>query len=278
MEKLSVLLVTGVVTMEHRWRQTNQQLLQLLESTGRFHVRVTEDFRGCTDETLANYDVVFLNYDGKEAITAPYQRWGETAENALLHFVSRGGGVVFYHSSICLDSALPEEFMRLCGTYIPAAKGRRYPSDQFVMTLSDEAHPITQGLPKETFLINDDFLAGAVTSPGAEVQVLATVFDDLETYRRSPNFPPAHQPVEIPDGDLSKMPGVNQNQPVCWINHYGQGRVFVFTLGHAMETLGRVPYMTMLVRGTEWAATGQVTLNPPDRSGERRLRPWPYYG
>ena len=29
--------------------------------------------------------------------------------------------------------------------------------------------------------------------------------------------------------------------------------------------------------GVEWAATGEVTLQGPDRRGERRFLPWPYY-
>jgi hypothetical protein len=35
--------------------------------------------------------------------------------------------------------------------------------------------------------------------------------------------------------------------------------------------------MTLLVRGVEWAATGEVTLGPPVRTGEARWRLWPYY-
>lgn len=27
----------------------------------------------------------------------------------------------------------------------------------------------------------------------------------------------------------------------------------------------------------EWAATGRATILSPDRSGEKRLIPWPYY-
>ncbi len=33
----------------------------------------------------------------------------------------------------------------------------------------------------------------------------------------------------------------------------------------------------MLQRGVEWAATGAVTIEGPDRRGERRFLPWPYY-
>lgn len=277
MKKISVLLVTGIVTIEHKWRKINQRLLTLLESTGMFHVRITEDFRGCTEETLANYDVIFVNYDGKEFIKGEYIRWGKTAEESLMRFVKKGGGLVLYHSSACMSGEMPNEMLRLWGIHVPSPGGRRFPSDQFVMELTEVDHPIIRNLPRETYIINDDMLAGARIHPEASVQVLATVFDDLEVYRKAPNFPPAHQPVDIPDGDLSKMPGVNQPQPVCWVNHYGRGRVFGITLGHEQETLGRVTFLTMLVRGTEWAATGEVTLEPPDRSGERRLRPWPYY-
>ena len=35
--------------------------------------------------------------------------------------------------------------------------------------------------------------------------------------------------------------------------------------------------MTLLVRGVEWAATGEVTLGPPERTGAARWRVWPYY-
>lgn len=278
MDKLSVLLVTGVVTIEHRWREVNEKLVTLLESTGRFHVRVTEDFRGCTEETLSNYDVVFVNYDGKKTITSDYERWGETAEDALTKFVGNGGGMVIFHSTVCLDDAAPDELRKLWGLYLADSTcGRRCPTDQFVMEIADEEDPITKGLPKETFIINDDLLAGSGIHPEANVKVLATVLDDLQAYRDAPVFPLPHQPIVIPDNDLAKMPGVDKPQPVCWTNLYGAGRVFGMSLGHAQETLGRVTYLTMLVRGTEWAASGQVTLDPPDRTGENRLRAWPYY-
>ncbi len=33
----------------------------------------------------------------------------------------------------------------------------------------------------------------------------------------------------------------------------------------------------MFPRGVEWAATGEITLSGPDRRGDRRFLPWPYY-
>ncbi len=44
-----------------------------------------------------------------------------------------------------------------------------------------------------------------------------------------------------------------------------------------METVGRVEYVSLFCRGAEWAATGNVTIEIPGRSGDNRLIPWPYY-
>ena len=48
------------------------------------------------------------------------------------------------------------------------------------------------------------------------------------------------------------------------------------SIGH-WEALDRFNFITMLVRGTEWAASGKVTLGKPDRSGDNRLKLFPYY-
>ena len=107
------------------------------------------------------------------------------------------------------------------------------------------------------------------------MHALCSVFDDVENYKVL-GFPPKHHQVDIPDGDLTKMPSVNQYTPVIWKNLYGGGRVFATSLGH-WEALDRFNFITMLVRGTEWAATGKVTLGRPDRSGDNRLKLFPYY-
>src|SRR3954470_6449233 len=79
--KLRALIITGQNTASHDWRATTPVLRKLLEETGRFEVRGTEDFRGSGPETLAPYAVVIVNYnDGKK----PELRWGERAEKALI--------------------------------------------------------------------------------------------------------------------------------------------------------------------------------------------------
>jgi hypothetical protein len=107
-------------------------------------------------------------------------------------------------------------------------------------------------------------------------QVLLTVFDDVESYRRA-GWPNAHTPVVIPDGGLEALNGMNADQPLAWVNEWGSGRSFCVTLGHDWDTFRKLPFMTLLVRGVEWAAIGEVTLGPPERTGAARWRVWPYY-
>jgi type 1 glutamine amidotransferase len=44
---------------------------------------------------------------------------------------------------------------------------------------------------------------------------------------------------------------------------FGKGRVFHTTLGHDINALSSVDFVVTLQRGTEWAATGQVTQRVP---------------
>ena len=90
MEKLNILLITGIVTDEHT-PLMNPMIRYMLESTERFKVKITEEFTGCTAETLKKYDAVFINYDGKESIETPFVNWGKTAEEALYEYVNGSG-------------------------------------------------------------------------------------------------------------------------------------------------------------------------------------------
>jgi type 1 glutamine amidotransferase len=44
---------------------------------------------------------------------------------------------------------------------------------------------------------------------------------------------------------------------------YGKGRIFHTTLGHDVPAISCVGFIATLQRGTEWAATGDVTQKVP---------------
>src|SRR5262252_6966030 len=53
--RIQALIITG--QDKHPWRETTPYLREILNRTGKFEVRVTEEFHGATAETLAPYDV-----------------------------------------------------------------------------------------------------------------------------------------------------------------------------------------------------------------------------
>jgi type 1 glutamine amidotransferase len=92
--KIQVLILTGQHV--HPWKETTPVLKQILEDTKKFEVRINEELRGMGPETLANYDLVVINYYNRGA----KERWGERAEGALQSFVASGKGLVIYHLAL----------------------------------------------------------------------------------------------------------------------------------------------------------------------------------
>src|SRR5262249_41455438 len=63
--------------------------------------------------------------------------------------------------------------------------------------------------------------------------------------------------------DKSKS-GTGEHEPMIWTVAYGKGRVFHTPMGHDAEAIRCVGFVATVQRGTEWAATGKVTLPLPD--------------
>ena len=152
---------------------------------------------------------------------------------------------------------------------------RPRPWGEALLRTAEPRHPITEGINETWTVTGDDILVGVQMYEGA--QVLLTTFDDLEAYEKAPVWPMSHYPVDIPPEGIAALPGINTDQPLAWINEYGAGRSFTITIGHDIDTFRRIEFIRMFPRGVEWAATGEVTLTGPDRRGDRRINPWPYY-
>lgn len=240
--KLQALIITG--QNGHDWRGVEAPLRKALEDTGRFEVRITEEFRGAGPETLAPYDVVILNYYGARR---PELRWGERADTALLNFVRSGKGIVIYHFSVAAFEGW-EDFEKMCGGNWRPGFGHHSAAHDFTVEIKDPDHPITKGLKKSFVQPNDELYANLKWQPSGTYQVLATAYDDHALYGGK-----ARQPT----------PGPGLNQPMLWTTGFGQGRVFVDALGHDAPAVSTPAFVVTFTRGTEWAATGQVTLPIP---------------
>jgi len=229
--KIQALIITG--QNGHDWRATTPVLRKILEDTGRFEVRVTEEFRGAGPETLAPYDVVILNYYDKNA---PDLRWGQRPEQALLDYVKSGKGVVVYHFSTAAFNGWAE-YEKLSGGNWRPKNGHHSPKHDFNVDIKDADHAITRGL-KSFRHTNDELYANLKWQPAGTYHVLATSWDDHKLYNN------AKQPT----------PGDGLDHPILWTVDYGKGRVFVTALGHDAEAMKSEGFVTTFARGAVWAA------------------------
>lgn len=99
-------------------------------------------------------------------------------------------------------------------------------------------HPVTRGLPRRWLHAADELYA-RLRGPGERMTVLATAWSD-----------PANQ-------------STGRHEPQLLAMDYGRGRVFHTTLGHDATGLASVDFVVTFQRGTEWAATAEVTLPAP---------------
>jgi len=245
--KLAVLIVTG--QNGHNWRGTTPLLRKALEDTGKFEVRVTEEFRGAGPETLAPYDLVVLNYFERGR---PELRWGDKTNAAFLDYLRSGKGVVVYHFSMAAFDGWTD-YEKISGGNWRPNNGHHSAPHNFVVDVKDQEHPITKGLKLSFPQANDELYANLRWQPAGSYHVLATAYDDHALYQASRTDSRAPQPLE----------GAGANEPMLWTVDYGKGRVFVTALGHDVEQVQTPAFTTTFARGAEWAATGKVTLPIP---------------
>ena len=242
--KIQTLIIAG--QNRHDWKATTPILRKQLEDTGRFEVRVVEEFRGAGPETLAPYDLVVLNYDNKNQDAL---RWGDRAQNALLDFAKSGKGVVVFHFAVAAFVGW-DDFERMAsGTWRPN-NGHHSAGHDFTVKVTDPDHPITRGLKLEFPQPKDELYSNLKWHPESKHKVLATAWDDHALYGGK-----ARQPI----------PGPGIDQPMLWVQDCGKGRVFTTVLGHDGPAVSTPAFIVTFTRGAEWAATGNVTLPiPPD--------------
>lgn len=219
---------------------------------------------------FSNYDVVISNFGHGAA------DWPESTQSEFVKYMKAGGGFVSIHAA---DNSFPawREYNEMIGLggwggrnetdgpYVyyndegevvrddsKGGGGGHGPQHEFSIVVRDDEHPITKGLPAE-FMHTKDELYERLRGPGLNMKILATAF-------ASP-----------------KYKGSGRHEPALMTIDYGKGRVFHTTLGHADYSFECAGFQTVFLRGTEWAATGKVTIPVPkdyptaDKSSARKF-------
>lgn len=203
------------------------------------------------------YDVVISNFGWKAA------DWSKKTQKALEKYMKKGGGFVSVHAA---DNSFPDwlEYNKMIGIggwggrnekhgpYVyysnddklvrddaPGNAGAHGPQHQIPITVRDSDHPITKGMPTKWLTTKDECYA-KLRGPAENMTVLAT------------------------GKDMSGKAPTDRHEPMLMVIDYGKGRVFHTTLGHDDYSIESVGFIISFLRGTEWAATGNVTIPIPD--------------
>ena len=227
--KSRVLILSGA--NNHDWKSTTPAIRSALEESGRFVLDMEENVFAMTAESFAPYAVVLSNFNtyGKNA---PKGGWSAETRKAFLDHIAKGRGLVIVHAGSSVFYDWPEFHNLACGTWKDGTNHGGIHVNRVTFTV--EESPITQGLAP--FWIRDEFWQKTAVAPGAKA--LASVTPD-------PAFKGSGKPENI-----------------IFSTESGGGRGFAIFLGHDAEAMGNPAWRTLLQRGTEWAATGKVTIPP----------------
>ena len=229
MTRIQTLLLTGA--NNHDWRMSAPFCRDLLAGSGLFDVTVTESPSSALEDAdaLGEFDLLFMDYNGPE--------WSDRAKSNFEAAVGGGTGLVVLHAA---DNAFPgwvgyEKMVALMwreGT----SHGEFH---EFGVHVVDGDHPITLGL--DDYRTTDELYHSLVPMHGVDYQVLARAFSSVASG------------------------GTGKDEPVLTVSTYGLGRIFHQVLGHVwpgnpdMIAFENEGFRRTTLRGSEWAARGEVT-------------------
>jgi type 1 glutamine amidotransferase len=266
-EKIKVLIVDGPQKF-HEYEKTTPVLKEILEQAAIFEVALSRSTPEASKDgsympDFSKYDVVVIN-EGFDA-----NDWPEATQKAFEKYVSKGGGMVSYHAA---NNAWPKwaEYNKMTavggwggrneksGPYLymnedgkvvrddsPGSGGSHGPQHVYEIKVREPEHPIMKGLPA-VFNHGPDELYDRLRGPAENVTILASAFSSKD------------------------QKGTGHQEPIFMVIDYGKGRVFHTVLGHAVKHLREQSFITTFQRGTEWAATGKVTIPVPEGFPNRK--------
>lgn len=233
--KIKALIITGSDVGAHDWKATSNKLKQILETESKGEIEVdisAEPAKDLTWMNLSRYKVLILNYRDMPK-GSPETKWSDANKDAFLKSVKAGKGLVVRHfSSSAFANPNWEEYEKaVAGGW--RTQGFHGPAHAYKVKKTDAKHPISEGLESSFDHEVDELYQNSKLTPGSIV--LATAYSDPK-----------------------KPKGTGKDEPVIWVNTYGQGRVVENVLGHDVKAMSDPNYGAWMMRSVLWAATGKV--------------------
>jgi len=229
-DEIHVLILSG--SNNHNWSETTPFLAKMFTQSGLFSVDVTDMPDTLTTKSLDKYDVLVSNWNSWPENDL---RWPAELETALLKFVEQGGGFVTFHASTSAFYNWPEFKNISTAAWIDETNHGKKSATEVL--IQNNSHPITRGM--EGFFLEDELWINA--EKNNTFQVLGTATNKI-----------------------LKEKGI-ESQPSVMVKNFGKGKIFHTILGHDVRTMRNIGFQTLMLRGTEWAATGGVTQKIPQQ-------------
>ena len=221
---IRILLLSG--RNNHEWKQTTPVLQNMFVKSGKFSIKTTERPDTLTSADFLQTDVVLSNWNSWPENDL---RWPEQTEKALLNFIKNGGGFVTFHSSSSVFYKWPEFQEFTTAAWIMDSTSHGKPSETNI-SITNKTHPVTKDL--NDFTVFDELWLNAAENPKFEILGVAS------------------------NKEISEK-GIKP-QPAIMASSFGKGRIFHTILGHDITAIDNSGFQSLLLRGTEWAATGKV--------------------
>ncbi len=233
--KLRVLLLSG--NNNHNWKKTTPALVKIFKESERFTVTVTNEPEKLKAADFKACDVIVSNWTPWPNIRKRF--WDAETEKAFLDFIRGGRGLVVFHAASTAFATWPE-FQKLVGATWGKGTGHGR-QHEFEVKIADPKHPVTAGM--KNFKIFDELWHRMAAQP--DKKVLCTAFS------------------------AKNRGGSGAEEPVVIYTQIGKGRGFNLVLGHGTKAMSNPNWQKLMLRGTEWAATGKV--KPPPAKKVARL-------
>lgn len=270
--KIDVLIVDGF--SNHDWKQTTYVVKTILEKSGLFNVSISTAPSLPNDENWKLWNPKFRTYDvviqNTNNIHDKKIKWPRKVEKSLERYVRSGGGLYVLHSANNAFSHW-DEYNLMIGL------GWRSKEEGIALQVDDHGHvkkiPIGEGKATYHGPRNDEIIHIIKNHPINKGFPKAWKTPDMELYKYARG--PAKNLTVL---SYAKETDTNINWPVEWTVAYGKGRVYNSSMGHLWKgetypvSYRCVGFQTILIRATEWLATGKTSyLLPKDFPTESKI-------
>lgn len=206
-------------------------------------VNVGEQTPEWPDATKQKFEMYMRGGGGLVVVHAANNAWGDwEAYNEMIGLGAWGG-----RDSISGPAVYYDNSEKLVLNHAADTCATHGPETEYIITTRALDHPIMQGVPTQWLHTRDEMYA-RMRGPFQNATILATAFSDPE--KEAAPWKPS-------------VKGSGRHEPMLLAVEYGKGRVYHSVIGHFDYSQECVGFITLLQRGAEWAATGQVAQEIP---------------